>query len=263
MKIKDYKTIILEKNEEGIGTLTLNRPEVFNAISEELIAEVLDALRTVNADGDIKVLIITGAGKGFQAGADIRELNRMGIVEILRWNEGFLRVNANVEKLRQPVIAAINGLALGGGLELALACSIRIAAEGAKLGLPEVKLGIIPGTGGTQRLPRVVGKGRAYEILLTGDPIDAAEALRIGLVNKVVPRGEAVKAAEEMARRIIVNGPFAVEMCKDAVEIGMECPLEQAVQYSQKNCIACFGTEDMKEGTTAFIEKRKANFKGK
>src|SRR5512139_2718571 len=111
MKIKDYKTIILEKNEEGIGTLTLNRPEVFNAISEELIAEVLDALRVVNADADIKVLIITGAGKGFQAGADIRELNRMGIVEILRWNEGFLRVNANVEKLRQPVIAAINGLA--------------------------------------------------------------------------------------------------------------------------------------------------------
>jgi enoyl-CoA hydratase len=256
MKIKDYKTIILEKNEEGIGTLTLNRPEVFNAISVELIAEVLDALSVVNADADIKVLIITGAG-------NIRELNRMGIVEILRWNEGFLRVNANVEKLRQPVIAAINGLALGGGLELALACSIRIAAENAKLGLPEVKLGIIPGTGGTQRLPRIVGKGRAYEILLTGDPIDAAEALRIGLVNKVVPKGEAVKAAEEMARRIIVNGPFAVEMCKDAVEIGMECPLEQAVQYSQKNCIACFGTEDMKEGTTAFIEKRKANFKGR
>ena len=263
MKIKDYKTIILEKNEEGIGTLTLNRPEVFNAISEELIAEVLDALRVVNADADIKVLIITGAGKGFQAGADIRELNRMGIVEILRWNEGFLRVNANIEKLRQPVIAAINGLALGGGLELALACSIRIAAEGARLGLPEVKLGIIPGTGGTQRLPRIVGKGRAYELLLTGDPVDAAEALRIGLVNKVVPKGETVKAAEEMARRIIVNGPFAVEMCKDAVEIGMECPLEQAVQYSQKNCIACFGTEDMQEGTTAFIEKRKANFTGK
>ena len=115
MKIKEYKTIILEKNEEGISTLTLNRPEVFNAISEELIAEMLDALRVVNADTDIKVLIVTGAGKGFQAGADIRELNRMGIVEILRWNEGFLRVNANVEKLRQPVIAAINGLALGGG----------------------------------------------------------------------------------------------------------------------------------------------------
>ena len=262
MKIKEYKTIILEKNDEGISTLTLNRPEVFNAISEELIAEMLDALRVVNADADIKVLIITGAGKGFQAGADIRELNRMGIVEILRWNEGLVRVNASVEKLRQPVIAAINGLALGGSSS-ALACSIRLAVEGAKLGLPEVKLGIIPGTGGTQRLPRIVGKGRAYEILLTGDPIDAAEALRIGLVNKVVPKGEAVTAAEEMARRIIVNGPFAVEMCKDAVEIGMECPLEQAVQYSQKNCIACFGTEDMKEGTTAFIEKRKANFKGK
>ena len=207
MKIKDYKTIILEKNEEGIGTLTLNRPEVFNAISEELTGEVLDALRVVNADADIKVLIITGAGKGFQAGADIRELNRMGIVEILRWNEGFLRVNANVEKLRQPVIAAINGLALGGGLELALSCSIRIAVEGAKLVLPELKLGIIPGTGGTQRLPRIVGKGRAYEILLTGDPIDAAEAYRIGLVNKVVPKGEALKAAEAGTSRRSATAP--------------------------------------------------------
>ncbi len=190
MKIKDYKNIILEKNEEGIGTLTLNRPEVFNAISEELIAEVLDALRVVNADAGIKVLIITGAGKGFMAGADIRELNRMGIVEILRWNEGFLRVNANVEKLKQPVIAAINGLALGGGLELALACSIRIAAEGVKLGLPEVKLGIIPGTGGTQRLPRIVGKGRAYEILLTGDSIDAAEASGSALSTRSFPRAK-------------------------------------------------------------------------
>ncbi len=260
--MKKFKTIILEQ-EDGIGCLTLNRPEVFNAISQELIDEVKYALETVNSDEGIKVLIITGAGKGFQAGADIKELSAMNPMAILRWNEGLLRNNAMIEKLRQPVIAAINGLAMGGGLELALSCSMRIAAEGVKLALPEVRLGIIPGTGGTQRLPRLIGKGRAYEMLLTGKAITAEKALDWGLVNKVVPRGEAVKAAEELAKEIIVNGPVAVELCKDAVEIGMDLPLEQAIQYSQKNCITCFSTEDMKEGTTAFLEKRQADFKGK
>ncbi|MBU1208342.1 MAG: enoyl-CoA hydratase-related protein [Pseudomonadota bacterium] len=260
--MKEYKTIILEKK-DGIGYITLNRPEVFNAISQELIDEFSDALDIVNKDEEIRVLILTGAGKGFQAGADIRELSMMTPMAILRWNEGVLRNHAKLEKLRQPVIAAINGLAMGGGLELALSCSLRIAVEGAKLALPEVKLGIIPGTGGTQRLPRLIGKGKAYELLLTGDMITAEEALKIGLVNKVVPRGEALKAAEELAGKIMANAPIAVEMCKDAVEIGMDLPLEQAVQYSQKNCITCFSTEDMKEGTGAFLEKRKPNFKGK
>jgi len=260
--MKEYKTIILEKK-DGIGYITLNRPEVFNAISQELIDEFSDALDTVNKDYEIQVLILTGAGKGFQAGADIRELSMMTPMSILRWNEGVLRNHAKLEKLRQPVIAAINGLAMGGGLELALSCSIRIAVAGAKLALPEVKLGIIPGTGGTQRLPRLIGKGKAYELLLTGDTITAEEALNIGLVNKVVPKGEALTAAEEMARKIMANAPIAVEMCKDAVEIGMDLPLEQAIQYSQKNCITCFSTEDMKEGTGAFLEKRKPNFKGK
>lgn len=260
--MKEYKTIILEKK-DGIGCITLNRPEVFNAISQELIDEFSDALDTVNKDYEIQVLILTGAGKGFQAGADIRELSMMTPMSILRWNEGVLRNHAKLEKLRQPVIAAINGLAMGGGLELALSCSIRIAVAGAKLALPEVKLGIIPGTGGTQRLPRLIGKGKAYELLLTGDTITTEEALNIGLVNKVVPKGEALTAAEEMARKIMANAPIAVEMCKDAVEIGMDLPLEQAIQYSQKNCITCFSTEDMKEGTGAFLEKRKPNFKGK
>ncbi|MCD6571183.1 MAG: enoyl-CoA hydratase/isomerase family protein [Deltaproteobacteria bacterium] len=260
--MKRYNTIIVEKK-EGIGYLTLNRPEVFNAISQELIDEVRDALAMIDKDEEIRVLIITGAGKGFQAGADIKELSKMGPIDILRWNEGVVRINAALEKLRQPVIAAINGLAMGGGLELAISCSLRIIAEGAKLALPEVKLGIIPGTGGTQRLPRLIGKGRAYELLLTGKAIDAEEAYRIGLVNKVVPKGEVVKAAEEMAGKIMENGPIAIELCKDAVEIGMDLPIEQAVQYSQKNCITCFSTEDMKEGTSAFIEKRKPNFKGK
>lgn len=262
MTVKQYNTIILE-NKDGLGYLTLNRPEVYNAISQELIDEVRDALDTVDKDEEIKVLIITGAGKGFQAGADIRELSTMKPMDILRWNEGVVRINAAVEKLRQPVIAAINGVAMGGGLELALSCTLRIATENAKMGLPEVKLGIIPGTGGTQRLPRLIGKGRAYEMLLTGDPVDAQQAYNIGLVNKVVPKGDAVAAAEEMARKIMANGPIAIEMCKDSVEIGMDLPMEHAVQYSQKNCITCFSTEDMKEGTSAFIEKRNANFRGK
>lgn len=260
--MQNYNTIILEKK-GGIGYLTLNRPEVFNAISQELIDEMRDALARVDADEEIRVLIITGAGKGFQAGADIRELSVMRPMDILRWNEGIVRNNAAVEDLRQPVIAAINGVAMGGGLELAISCQFRIIEEGVKLGLPEVKLGIIPGTGGTQRLPRLIGKTKAYELLLLGEPIDAQEAYRIGLVNRVVPKGQAVAAAEELAGRIMANAPIAVELCKDAVEIGMDLPLEQAVQYSQKNCITCFSTEDMKEGTTAFLEKRKANFKGK
>lgn len=260
--MQSYNTIILEKK-GGIGYLTLNRPEVFNAISQELIDEMRDALARVDADEEIRVLIITGAGKGFQAGADIRELSVMRPMDILRWNEGIVRNNAAVEDLRQPVIAAINGVAMGGGLELAISCQFRIVEEGVKLGLPEVKLGIIPGTGGTQRLPRLIGKTKAYELLLLGEPIDAQEAYRIGLVNRVVPKGQAVAAAEELAGRIMANAPIAVELCKDAVEIGMDLPIEQAVQYSQKNCITCFSTEDMKEGTTAFLEKRKANFKGK
>jgi len=217
----------------------------------------------VDESADVKVLIVTGAGKGFQAGADIRELSKMTPLKLLRYNESLVRVIAAVERLRQPVIAAVNGPALGGGLELALACSIRIAAEGALLGLPEVKLGIIPGAGGTQRLPRLIGKGRAYWMMLTGDPVNAEEALRLGLVNRVVPRGEVLTAAVETARKIMANGPLAIELCKNAVEIGMDLPLEHAVQYAQKNCVTCFSTEDMKEGTAAFIEKRKPDFRGR
>ncbi|MFA6411059.1 MAG: enoyl-CoA hydratase-related protein [Syntrophales bacterium] len=260
--MKNYRTIIVTKK-DGIGVITLNRPEVFNAINQELIEDMRDALSWIDLDEEILVLIITGAGKGFQAGADIREVREKKPLEMLRWCEGLLRMNAAVEKLRQPVIAAIHGVAMGGGLELAISCQIRIAEEGSRLGLPEVKLGILAGVGGTQRLPRIVGKGRAYEMILTGEPIDAAEGYRIGLINKVVSRGEALKAAEDMARKIINNGPIAVELSKDSIEIGLDLPLEQGTQYSQKNCIMCFTTEDMKEGTAAFIEKRKACFKGR
>ncbi len=260
--MKPYQTIRLEKK-QGIGYLTLNRPEVRNAISQTMIDELRDALRMIDKDEEIRVVIITGAGKAFQAGADIAELSLMKPMDILRWNEGIVRATVELESLRQPVIAAINGAAMGGGFELALSCTLRIIAESAKVGLPEVKLGIIAGAGGTQRLPRLIGKGRAAELILTGDPIGAQEAYAVGLVNKVVPDGETTRAAEEMAGRIMANAPIAIEMSKDAVEVGKDLPLEHAVRYSQKNCITCFSTEDMKEGMTAFLQKRKADFKGK
>ena len=260
--MKPYKTIRLEK-EEGIGFLTLNRPEVRNAFNQEMIDEITDALSLVDKDREIRILIIISAGKAFQAGADIADLSVMKPIEILRWNEGIVRINSALEKLRQPVIAAINGAAMGGGLELAISCTLRVIAESAKMAVPEVKLGIIPGTGGTQRLPRLIGKGRAAEMVLTGEVIGAQDASVMGLVNRVVPDGEAIKAAKELAHRIMANAPIAVEMAKDALEIGKDLPLEHAVQYSQKNCVTCFSTEDMKEGMAAFLEKRKANFKGK
>ncbi len=260
--MKNYQTIGLVKK-EGIGYLTLDRPDVRNAFNEIMIDEIRAALRIIDKDEEIRVLIITGAGKAFQAGADIAELSVMKPMDILRWNEGIVRINAALERLRQPVIAAINGAAMGGGLELAISCTLRVIAESAKMGLPEVRLGIIPGTGGTQRLPRLIGKGRAAELLLTGDIINARDAYDMGLVNKVVPDGEALSSAEELAKRIMANAPVAVEMAKDALEIGKDLPLEHAVQYSQKNCVTCFSTDDMKEGMTAFLEKRNAEFKGK
>jgi enoyl-CoA hydratase len=257
-----YETIQINKK-EGISYLWLNRPDVRNAFNQIMINELLDALGSIDKDDETRVLILTGMGSAFQAGADIAELKQMSTIQLLRWNEGIVRINALLEKIRQPVIAAINGHALGGGLELAISCTFRIMGESARLGLPEVKLGIIPGTGGTQRLPRLIGKGRAAQMLFTGETIDAKQAFRIGLVNKVVEDGEVLKAAEKFASQIIANAPIAVEMIKDAMETGKDLPLEQAVQYSQKNCAICFSTRDMQEGMSAFLEKRKANFTGK
>lgn len=259
--MEGYQTVRLDKK-EGIGYLTLNRPEVRNAFNQEMIDELRDALRRIDKDEEIRVLIVTGAGKAFQAGADIAELSVMAPMDILRWNEGIVRINASLEKLRQPVIAAINGAVMGGGLELAISCTLRVMAESARMALPEVKLGIIPGTGGTQRLPRLIGKGRAAELLLTGAAVNAQQALDIGLVNRVAPDEKVMETAEELARAIIANAPIAVEMAKDALEVGKDLPLEHAVQYSQKNCVTCFSTQDMKEGMAAFLEKRAARFKG-
>jgi len=257
-----FKTIILEKKEK-IAYLTLNRPDVMNAISEELINETMEAVVQIEQDEEILVLVITGAGKAFMAGADIAELSRMRPYRLHKWNHLIVDNLNALERLRQPVIAAINGFALGGGLELAMACDIRIASEKAKVGLPEVTLGITPGAGGTQRLPRLVGKGLAMELLLTGKMIDAQEAYRIGLVNKVVPAEELMQATEEMANRIIANGPIAVQLVKDAVYVGTELPLEAAIEYGHKNVVLSIDTEDAKEGLTAFLEKRPPKWRGK
>ncbi len=258
----DYETIVLEKKGR-LAFVTLNRPQVLNAINQQMIDECRAALAELARDRQAGVVILTGAGKAFQAGADIAELAAMSPLELLRWNEGIVRMAAALEKLPQPVIAAINGAAMGGGLELALACTLRVAAASAKLALPEVRLGIIPGAGGTQRLPRLIGKGRAAHMILTGEAVSAEQALAMGLVNQVAPEGEVLGAAEEMARKILANAPVAVELAKDAMEIGLDLPLEQAVQYAQKNCVVCFSTQDMKEGTAAFLEKRKPQFSGR
>lgn len=257
-----YETIILDRK-EGIGYLTINRPKVFNAINNQMIEEMKRAIEEFHQDKLVGVVIITGTGKAFQTGADIEELSQMSPLEIPQWNQGVVENFDALEKMRQPVIAAINGYALGGGLELALACTIRIAADSAKMGLPEVKIGILPGAGGTQRLPRLIGKGLAAEMILTGEMIDAKEAYRIGLVNRVVPAEQLMATAEEIGRKILRNAPIAVALAKDAIEVGKNLPLDGAIQYAQKNCITCFSTEDMKEGTAAFLEKRKPKFKGR
>ncbi len=256
------ETVLLE-SKDGISYLTLNRPEVFNAINDTMMRELEEKLLEIDRDDSVRVVIITGAGKAFQSGADISILNKMSVQEIYRWNEIVVKNCDRLEKIRQPVIAAINGYALGGGLELALSCNIRIAADSAKVGLPEVSIGIIPGAGGTQRLPRLIGKGLASEVILTGEILPAQKALKMGIVNKVVPDDKLMEEAENLAGKIVKNAPFSIEMAKNAIEVGFDLPLEAAVQYAQKNLIACFSTEDMKEGTKAFLEKRKPSFKGR
>ena len=257
-----FETIIFEKR-NNIGYITFNRPDVLNAISTQLLTELKQAIEEIAQDKDIRVVIITGAGRAFMAGADISQLVKMNPLEVNEWNHRIVEYFGALEKLKQPVIAAINGFALGGGLEASLACDIRVAAENAKLGQPEVSLGIIPGGGGTPRLPRTVGTAKAMELLLTGDIIDAQEAYRIGLINKVVPEGEAVKAAEEIAARIIKRGPIATAMVKDAVVVGKDMPLDAAIDYAHKNLTLCFASEDAKEGLSAFLEKRSPEWKGK
>lgn len=258
--MSEYQNLLLEKD-NGIGIITLNRPKALNALNAATIYEMDELLDIIAKDDSIQVVIVTGSGeKAFVAGADITEMKSMSAIEGRNWGKLAQAVFNKLENLPQPVIAAVNGFALGGGCELAMACDIRIASEKAKFGQPEVTLGITPGFGGTQRLPRLVGKGRAKELLFTGDMIDANEACRIGLANKVVAAGELLTAAKELAIKIMSRGPVAVQLCKAAVNEGLDMDLDSGIAYEAEVFALCFATVDQKEGMTAFVEKRKANF---
>lgn len=258
-----YTTLIYEKK-ETIAILTINRPEKMNALSNQLTSELKMVLETIENDESLRVLLITGAGdKAFVAGADINELvirdARIGRKVSKERQDLFSRI----ENLAIPVIAAVNGYALGGGLELAMACSIRICSDRARFGAPEVKLGIIPGDGGTQRLPRLIGLGRAMEMILSGDLIDANEAYRIGLANKVVPHEDLMKKTLELAEKIASRPPLAVQFAKEAVNSSARSGTESGyILESYLHALSCT-TEDKKEGVSAFLEKRKGQFKGK
>lgn len=258
-----YKNILFEKS-DGIGFITINRPKVLNALNKETMVELKDVVRMIGTDSDIKVVIITGSGqKSFVAGADISEMQGMSALEGREWGKYSQDVFNEVENLPQPVIAAVNGYALGGGCELAMSCDIRIASDNARFGQPEVLLGVIPGFAGTQRLPRLVGKGRAKELLFTGKQIDAVEACRIGLVNSIVPLDKLMDTAKEMANLIMERGSIAVRLCKAAVNEGLDMDFESGQAYEREVFGLCFATEDQKEGMRAFVEKRKPAFIGK
>ena len=258
-----YENILYEKK-GGIAYITVNRPKVLNALNRKTVEELDHALLDARDDAGVRVLILTGAGeKSFVAGADISELARETPVKGKEFSLYGQSVFHLLETMGKPSICAINGFALGGGCELALACSIRIASRTAKLGQPEVKLGILPGYGGTQRLPRLCGKGVAHELCLTGEMITAEEALRIGLVNHVHEPAELLPAAEAMARKIIANAPLAVQYAMEAIERGVETPQEEGLFLEATLFGLSCSTEDMREGTKAFLEKRPAQFKGK
>jgi enoyl-CoA hydratase len=257
-----YEFLLLEVAER-IATLTVNRPDTLNALNDATIGELSDAIDEVRARDDIGGLIVTGAGRAFVAGADISELaSQTPTIAKARAQRG-QAVFRKFETSPKPVIAAVNGFALGGGCELALACHIRIASDKAKFGQPEVKLGISPGYGGTQRLARLVGKGRAIQLLTTAEMVDAAEAHRIGIANKVVPGDELMKSANEMMRAIMANGPLAVALCIEAVDRGLEMSLDDALVLESNHFGLLAATEDMAEGMKAFLEKRTPAFRGK
>ncbi len=250
--------------EHGIAQITINRPDKLNALSDQVIAELSAAVDTVEQDDDIGGAIITGAGsKAFVAGADIAELARQDAVEGKERSLRGQRVFRRIEQLRKPVMAAVNGFALGGGCELAMACHFRLASDNARFGQPEVKLGIGPGYGGTVRLPRLVGRGRALQLLLTGEMIDAAEAWRIGLVNAVYPADELLAEARKIMSGILENGPLAIALVLEAVDAAEGMTQDDGLLLEANHFGLASATEDMHEGMNAFLEKRQANFRGR
>ena len=258
-----YQTLLFDLR-DGIAVVTINRPDKLNALNDQVMGELGQAAERIATESEIHGAILTGAGpKAFVAGADIGDLSRQGPFDGKARAQRGQAVLRRLETCGKPVIAAINGFALGGGCELAMACHIRIASENAKFGQPEVKLGIAPGYGGTQRLPRLVGKGVALQLILTGELIDAQEAYRIGLVNKVVPATDLLTESEKVMRGILAMGPLAVRLAMEAVDQGLEMSLDEGLLLEANHFGLLAATDDMKEGLTAFLEKRPAKFHGR
>lgn len=258
----ELNTLIFEK-ESNIGIITLNRPKAFNALNHELMTELDKLMDAVAEDDEVKAVIITGNARAFAAGADIPYMVNAGPLKAEAFIELCHRAFEKVANLDKPVIAAIAGLALGGGCELALCCDIRVAAEGAAIGQPEINLGIIPGAGGTQRLPRLVGEGWAKQLILTGDTIDAETAMKIGLVTKVVTAERLMDEAKEIAGKLAAKAPIAMRMAKRCINCGGSVDLSSGLSFERKIWSFLFGTADQKEGMQAFLEKRRAQFKGR
>ena len=261
--MSEYPNLLREVR-DGVALVTVNRPEKLNPLNAETVEALGACFADLAADAQVKAVILTGAGeKAFVAGADINFLTDLTPLGGRDWGRRGQAVFQEIENLEKPVIAAINGYALGGGLELAMACHLRVAAEHARLGQPEVKLGIVPGYGGTQRLARIVGKGRALEMLLTGEPIDAREAHRIGLVNHVTPAADLLAKCFEITGKILKNGPAAAALILQAVQRGCEMPLAYALEWEAAQFALSCSTEDIREGTRAFLEKRPPKFQGR
>lgn len=257
-----YKNIVVEKDER-IATVTINRPEVLNVLNEATLLELESALNELK-DGETRVIVITGAGeKAFVAGADIRAMSQMDTKQAKAFSQLGRRLTNLIENYPRPVIAAINGYALGGGCEITLACDIRIASDKAKLGQPEINVGVMCGWGATQRLAQLIGKGRAKELLFSGDIIDAVSAEKMGLVNKVVPSSELLNTVRELAKKLAAKSSLALSLTKKAINKSSEVLLKESLDFETEFFAECFTTEDQKEGMDAFLNKRKPVFKGR
>ncbi|RMB00637.1 enoyl-CoA hydratase [Eilatimonas milleporae] len=254
-----FETILLDK-QDGVGLITLNRPEALNALNSTLLDEVADALIALDEDSDIGAIVITGSEKAFAAGADIKEMAELSFADVLKTDK-FALINRVFEQVRTPVIAAVAGYALGGGCELAMACDFIIAADNAKFGQPEIKLGVIPGIGGTQRLTRIVGKSKAMDMILTGRMMDAEEGERSGLVSRIVAVDDLLETVLGIARDIAALSHPAVAMAKETTDRALETTLHEGILYERRVFHSLFATEDRREGMLAFIEKRQPKFK--
>lgn len=260
----ESQELVLYEKRDGYAVITLNRPEKYNALSLSLLQALASALDRAEADDGVRAIVLTGAGKAFCAGADVTEMQPVeGVAGAQEWIGRRAPLFERVGACRKPVIAAINGAALGGGLEIAMQADIRVADQSARLGQPEIQLGIMPGAGGTQRLARLIGLGRALEWLMTGDRMDASEAWRVGLVNRAVPDGQALAEAEKLAQRLAKQAPIALRLIKEVTRRGLDAPLEMGLAWERQAFAETLATEDRREGIRAFLEKRPPSFTGR